>query len=139
MAKKFSVWWSEWKFYVLPLLQLLSNLTFYGCGWRLSTPEDSMPFARAGALATAVSIGFTLWRYSAILARGNHEAKTKFNRLLDNANFPHVDIEAAKRNFGKKLDHNTVRIERVITISGVGLLIIATLVWGFGDLLKGYL
>ncbi|WP_133149196.1 hypothetical protein [Caulobacter zeae] len=138
MTKRFDVWWSEAKFYVPIALQAVLSAIFYWVGWSGSSATDSMPLARAGALATAVSIGFTVWRYNAILAAGAARGKAAFAKAVDAMNLQYVNKEQAKKNFDDKLDSATARIDQVITAVSVALLILATLVWGFGDLAKAY-
>jgi len=95
-----------------------------------------MPMARAGALATAISVGFTLWRYGDILRQGNQMSKDQFGRVIDSMNLDSRRAQDAKDRYGRKLDGQTGKINRVITAAHVSILIIATLIWGFGDLIS---
>lgn len=128
--------WSEYKFYMLPAVQAVLTLGCYAAGYQMSSTGDGMPMARAGALATAISVGFTLWSYGDILRDGNQMSKDQFGRLVDSMNLDPRRALAAKDSYGRKLDGQTGKINRVITTAHAAILIVATLVWGFGDLVS---
>ena len=130
------VLWSECKFYVLPGVQAVLTFACYAVGYHMSSVGDGMPMARAGALATAISVGFTLWRYGDILRQGNQMSKDQFGRVIDSMNLDSRRAQDAKDRYGRKLDGQTGKINRVITAAHVSILIIATLIWGFGDLIS---
>lgn len=130
------VLWSEYKFYVLPAVQAVLTFACYAVGYHMSSVDDGMPLARAGALATAISVGFTLWRYGDILKQGNQMSKDQFGRVIDSMNLESRRAQDAKDNYGRKLDGQTGKIGRLITAAHAIILIVATLVWGFGDLIS---
>lgn len=134
MASSQEVWWSEHKFYVPPLANFVLTGICYAVGIYLSSKTDAVPLARSGALATAISVGFTLWRYSDILANGNARARDMIKRQIARMNLTYVDPDVATRQVIERLNAQTKKIERRITLAQACVLIIATLVWGFGDL-----
>lgn len=134
--RRLKVLWSEYKFYVLPFVQAGLTFACYAVGYDMSSASDGLPMARAGALATAISVGFTLWSYGEILARGNRLAKDQFGKAVDGLQLHLTSGGTAKAEFAKKLDAQTSKISRRISLLHTLILVVATLVWGFGDLIS---
>jgi len=128
------VLWSEYKFYVLPCVQAALTLACYAVGYILSSSADGTPMARSGALATAISLVFTLWSYGDILNKGNRMSKEQFGRVIESMNMDSRRADAAKASYALKLDGQTSKIGGYITLAHTLILVVATLVWGFGDL-----
>lgn len=92
-----------------------------------------MPMARAGAMATAFAIGFALHDYGQALPLSEEEANRSVAAITKNLPLTGATsqerIEALTRR-------NTRMVDMTTTLRQTGLLIGATLIWGFGDLLN---
>lgn len=134
---KLSLWWSGVRHYRIPVVILVFSAAVLWWGWHFGG-TDGVPFSRSGALVTALSIVFLFWRYPQILAAGVDTAREYMERRLEWMNLkPSVAKESLARTV-RKVDDARARIERNITyVQGV-ILLIGTLVWGFGDLIYQY-
>ena len=90
-----------------------------------------MPLARSGAAATAIAIGFTLYDYRRALHASGQSASQTFKKFTKS--LPLTGPESQKR-IDEKIRKDTAKADSVITIIQAIILILATLVWGFGDL-----
>jgi hypothetical protein len=90
-----------------------------------------MPLARSGAAATAIAIAFTLYDYRRALHASGQSASQTFGKFTKN--LPLTGPESQKRIDGK-IRQNTADADSCITIFQAIILILATLIWGFGDL-----
>lgn len=133
MATKRQIIWSEYKYYVPPFLNIVASILIYSAGFYFSSPEDGIPLSRSGSLATAFAIGFTLWDYRKILIRQKEIGVTAFSDAVQSMGLNHQDPDELIKKFTKKMDGKTNSINNRITYAQTGVLIIATLVWGFGD------
>jgi hypothetical protein len=123
--------WSLWKYAVPAVFNVVLSLICYTIGWHLSTSDSAMPLARAGAAATAIAIAFTLYDYrKALQASGQRASKTfeRSTRLLPNTG------KTSQQKLEDKIQRKTAHADLIITLMQAILLILATLVWGFGDL-----
>lgn len=131
LKRKLKVQWSLWRHAKFAAWNTLCSGTCYLVGWHLSSSENAMPLARAGALATAFAIAFTLYDYRLALRQSEDQANQTFAKVTKQLPYTGAasqeSIEAATRR-------NTELVEEVVTIWQAILLIGATLVWGFGDL-----
>jgi len=64
VGKKF--YWQHFRF--LLVLTIISIIAYWW-GWHVSKPKDGTPFARSGAVATAVLIAFLVSNYAERLAQ----------------------------------------------------------------------
>ena len=135
MPTKFMLWfevkWSLWKFLVPTLCNGLSSLACYVVGWHLSKAASSMPLARAGALATAIAIGFTLHNYHEMIESSERAANETFEKAT--SALP-LTGDGSQRRVSDLLKRNTRRVTWAVSVVQAVILITATLVWGFGDL-----
>ena len=131
MWKWIQVKWSLWRFAVPALCNFLLSLTCYAIGWHLSTSASAMPLARSGAAATAIAIGYTLYDYRRALHASGQSASQTFKKFTKS--LPLTGPESQKR-IDEKIRKDTAKADSVITIIQAIILILATLVWGFGDL-----
>ena len=123
--------WSLWKIVIPTLCNGLLSLACYVVGWHLSTAASPMPFTRAGALATAIAIGFTLYNYHEIIENSERAASEAIAKVT--SRLP-LTGEVTQRRIVRQLKRNSLRVTRVVTVLQAIILILATLVWGFGDL-----
>jgi hypothetical protein len=126
--------WSLWKYAAPAVVCALIEVAIYLAGWRMSSSSDSMPLARSGAAATAVSLGFALWDFREAVANSERRAKETVDRVFEGLYAPHVDKEARQAAINEQLKDNSNKINRAISLIYGVLLIVATIIWGFGDL-----
>lgn len=107
------------------------SLVSYCVGWYLSTPQSASPLARSGAFATAVAIAFTLYDYRRAAKASEKRAHGAIERITKQLPLTGA---ASLREVDRRLEANTARVTTTIARTDAAVLIIATLVWGFGDL-----
>ena len=90
-----------------------------------------MTLARAGAAATIIAIGFALHECRGALERSEGEAYEAIGRVM--IKLPLTGDDSLRR-VGQKLESNTSRVARTITLTHAIVLMVATFVWGLGDL-----
>lgn len=124
--------WSLWKYGAPTAASVAIAAICYAVGWLFSTPCDGMPFSRSGAAATFFAIGFAVYDFKLGLA----ESETKAKAIIDRATegFPLTGASSRKISH-KKIENNTSRATMAISWVQVSLLMLATLIWGFGDLI----
>lgn len=123
--------WSQWKYAVPVVVNLLLSVTCYLVGWYMSSKFSPMPFARSGAAATTIAIGFTLYDYRQAIQTSVQHATQTFNRAADK--LPYTGAQS-KEQFNKKIERNSSSTEFFITAMQALILMAATIVWGFGDI-----
>jgi hypothetical protein len=130
--RSFLIWWSLWKSAMPALCNVTISIGCYVAGWTVSDEKSSAPFARAGAAATAAAILFNIYDFQRALAINERQVGEKIARATR-----HLKItgSASKKRIELLLNRNTYRATRNITIINATTLIVATLVWGFGDLI----
>jgi hypothetical protein len=120
------------------LLPLAINLalcaTIYATGIALALRGDALAFARAGAAATATGLALSLWDARRMLGAA---ARIERDALVDTVGQlcqrTH-DADAIAAELERRLRGRFSRAERLTASAEAALLVIATLVWGFGDL-----
>jgi hypothetical protein len=120
------------------LLPLAINLALcaiiYGIGIKLAVRGDPLAFARAGAAATAVGLALSLWDARRMLGAA---ARIERDALVDTVGqlcHRTQDADAIAAELERRLRGRFSRAERLTASAEAALLVIATLVWGFGDL-----
>jgi hypothetical protein len=104
---------------------LLAAGTVAGCAWLSSATGDWMWFARSGAILTA--LGLVLASRKILIARADLVALLADMERADGAE------RTARLESFKRLQRDLDR--QVMEKAGFGLLVVGTLIWGFGDLL----
>ena len=95
-----------------------------------------MPLARAGAAATVIAIGFTLYDYRGVLQKSEQNAAAFFQHFTSNLS---LTGKASQHRMEENLRHNSVFAIRATALIDAGILMLATFVWGFGDLAARWL
>jgi hypothetical protein len=131
--KQISTQWSLWKYAVPVAINAILSILCYIGGWMLSTPTDRTWFARAGAAATAIAIVFAVNNYHKALETSQADAASYFANITKQLPLTGA---ASQQRVVNKLQANTRLAAGVITSMQTAILVIATLVWGFGDLLS---
>ena len=106
----------------------------YSVGLLLAVRGDAHAFARSGAAATATCVAFSLWDYRRILSvAARIEREALLETVGDICNRT-VDVETIAAELDSRLRGRFGTAERFTTGAEACLLVISTLVWGFGDL-----
>ncbi len=92
--------------------------------------------ARAGAMAIVYAIGFALHDYRQALSRSEEKANRSFAAITKNPSLTGATSQAKIEALTRR---NTRMVDRTPTVWQTGLLIGATAIWGFGDLLNKFL
>ena len=109
------------------------GLGTFAIGLGFSNQETSMPFARSGSAVTAIFIFSTIFSVDHVAKQSEQRANGLYRKLT--GSLPLTGASSQSR-IETKTAENTVHILRVnIFLSAMGLCM-ATLVWGFGDLLS---
>jgi hypothetical protein len=87
--------------------------------------------ARAGAFATMVAIGFTLHDFRQALSKSERSAMATFTKRTSGMS---ITGQKSRERIEEELRSNTQRASKVITLTHAIVLMLATFVWGFGDL-----
>jgi hypothetical protein len=120
----------------LPLvLNLLLCLAIYAVGAAFALRGDPLAFARSGAAATAACVGLSLWDVRRILAVAAQIEREALLETVDDICRHSADAQAIAATLDARLRGRFGKAERFTTAAEAALLVIATLVWGFGDLL----
>ncbi len=124
------------RYCLVPTLTTVALGAMCWWGWVKSTSSDGMPFARAGAAGTVLLVVVTLWRLSNILASDRQALIKGFeDRMTRMGVRPTIGGPAAKSLDGRvSILHN--RFERAVFALLAFDLAVATIIWGFGDLIK---
>ncbi|WP_165322326.1 hypothetical protein [Rhizorhabdus phycosphaerae] len=136
MKKKLIIWWSLWRHARFAACNTICSIGCYAVGWHLSTAASAMPMARAGAMATAFAIGFALHDYRQALSRSEEKANRSFAAITKKLPLTGAVSQTRIETLTRR---NTRMVDTATTVWQTGLLICATLIWGFGDLLNRFL
>lgn len=133
VMKTLATSWSLWRHARFAIANTICSLICYYVGYSLSSPQDFTPLSRAGAAATALAIGFMLYDYRHALNTSEQRANATFAKATSKLQ---ITGEASQRKLEEKTKRNTESAVARIALWEASILIIATLVWGFGDLAK---
>jgi hypothetical protein len=103
---------------------LASALSVAGCAWISAATGDWTWFARSGAILTA--LGLVLASRKILIARADLVALLADMEQADGAQ------RTARLESFKRLQRDLDR--QVMEKAGFGLLVVGTIIWGFGDL-----
>jgi CDP-diglyceride synthetase len=134
MAHVWAVRWTIWRFYRLPFAASLASAVSYITGYLIADCNHALAFSRSGALATAICVLCALWNYTQAISASEKQALKTFTKLIDEMKITVTRSQAIDR-LSRKLAGISDRTVKVITIWNGLLLALATLVWGFGDLI----
>jgi hypothetical protein len=110
----------------------ICGIAAFAVGLICSNQETSLPFARSGSAVTAIFIFSTIFSVDHIAKRSEQSANDRFKKVTDK--LPYTGPRSQSKTEAKTA-RNTEHLIRVnILLSATGLCL-ATLVWGFGDLL----
>src|ERR1700680_4809414 len=113
----------------IPFLVTAASVSVLIWGWVQGS--GGVPFARSGALVTALSVAFLFWQYGKILSERQKVISDKLRLIVDNLTYSaeHKKFVAGQ---GDEIFRVSIRQrERSITfIQGVQI-IVGTIVWGF--------
>ncbi|WP_155835166.1 hypothetical protein [Herbaspirillum sp. RV1423] len=123
--------WSLWRYAIPSGINVIISITCYAIGWHLSDQASGVPLTRAAAAATVFSIGFTLYDYRQVLETSERATAEKFKRVTDNLPITGPKSQEAVE---EKLKRNTTQVVKVVRVVDSVALMLATFVWGFGDL-----
>ena len=98
-------------------------------GWKQSSDVDGMPFARSGALTTALLVTYVVWDYQ---ARFSEELESVRN-LIERAGNWTAASASSRKDLDKKLIKQFAWTMKLIVWWYSALLLFSTLIWGFGD------
>ena len=119
-------YWTYFKFLIV--LTILSIIVCWW-GWHVSKPSDGMPFARSGAVATAILITFLVSNYTETLTQVRCDIMTAFE---NSGNWT-----SASENVRKQLDDDIKKLtdytQAIIRYWYATLMFLVTMVWGIGD------
>src|SRR5207244_3743565 len=101
-------------------------------GWKVG--GDGTPFSRAGALVTAIAVVFIFWEYTKILSERHDLIVGKVRETIAAARFTSKDAVLVLGSIEGDLRSDTEFAKRLITTCQGILLLVGTLVWGFGDI-----
>jgi len=122
--KKF--YWKHFRFLVV--LTILSIIVCWW-GWHVSKPCDGMPFARSGAVATAVLIAFLVSDYAKRLGQVKPDVMDAFTK---SGNWTGKSSEIRK-GLEADIDKLVARTNTIIRYWYATLMFFATVIWGLGD------
>lgn len=127
--------WSQWKYAVPVVFNLGLSVTCYFVGWHMSSKSSAMPFARSGAAATTIAIGFTLYDYRQAIQNSVQSASQTVTRATSGL---HLTGAESRRRIIEKIKRKSSITDLSITAIQALILMAATVVWGFGDLATGW-
>lgn len=114
---------------LLALLTLLSILA-YCWGWYVST-GDGVPFARSGAISTAILVFMTVSDYAERLLEVRRDIHAAMNK---SGNWTSAS-ELSRKALMDTVTNQVELTRKVIQYWYAALLFAATFIWGLGDLL----
>lgn len=110
----------------------MCSICAFAIGLACSNQETSLPFARSGSAVTAIFIFSTIFSVERLARRSEQHANSLYKKLTDDLT---VTGRQAQKHIEETTAKNTELVIRInIFLSATGLCL-ATLVWGFGDLL----
>jgi len=124
---------------ISPYLPLAINVlvcgVVYAIGMVLAVRGNPLAFSRSGAAATAACVALSLWDYRRIVSvAAQIEREALLETVGDICNRT-VDVQTIAAELDSRLRGRYGKAERFTTGAEACLLVISTLVWGFGDLL----
>jgi hypothetical protein len=123
--------WSLYKLLLPTLVAWIFSILSYYFGIVLSNQETSMSLARSGAAATAIFILSTVFSVDHLAKSSEKKANEYFSKITHG--FPNTG-KSHQARIEQQTRKNTEHLVRAnLYLSAAGLCL-ATLVWGFGDL-----
>ena len=124
--------WSLYKLLWPTAVAWICGIGAFAVGLVCSNQETSLPFARSGSAVTAIFIFSTVFSVDHIAKRSERRANDLFKKLTSELLLTGPEAQSIIQG---KTARNTEHVIRInIFLSATGLCL-ATLVWGFGDLL----
>lgn len=124
VGKKF--YWIHFRFLVA--LTFLSVIVC-GWGWHVSNPENGMPFARSGSVATMILIAFLVSNYTEKLA----QVEIAVRAAIEGSGKWTSASEATRNQLAATVKKQTARTTTIIRWWYAALMFVATFIWGLGD------
>lgn len=124
------------RYCLVPTLTTLGLGAICWWGWVKSTSTDGIPFARAGAAGTVLLVVVTLWRLSNILASDRQALIKGFEERMTRMGVRPAISGPAARSLDERVSNLHNRFERAMFALLAFDLAVATIIWGFGDLIK---
>jgi len=107
----------------------------YSIGLMLAVRGDPLAFARSGAAATAACVALSLWDYRRIVSvAAQIEREALLETVGDICNRT-GDVQTIAAELDSRLRGRFGKAERFTTGAEACLLVVSTLIWGFGDLI----
>lgn len=120
----------------LPLaINLLVCVLIYSVGLVLSARGDPLAFTRSGAAATAACVALSLWDYRRVISVAAQIEREALLATVGDICTRSQDVPAIVAALDARLRGRFGRAQRLSTAGEGCLLVVATLIWGFGDLL----
>jgi hypothetical protein len=124
---------------ISPYLPLAINLALcgliYSVGLYFAVRGDPLAYARSGAAATAACVALSLWDFRRIVTfAAQIEREALIETVGDICNRT-ADAQTIAAELDSRLRGRFDKAERFTTAAEPCLLVVATLIWGFGDLL----
>ncbi len=117
------------KHFGLMLALTIGCIITFTFGWKQSSDIDGMPFARSGALTTALLVAYLVWDYQ---TRFSKELESIRN-LIEKAGNWTAASASTRKDLDKKLIEQFAGTMKLIVWWYSVLLLASTLIWGFGD------
>ena len=131
--QKIKTFWSLWRYAIPSGVNVIISIICYAVGWYFSDLESSLPLARAAAMATVFAIGFTLYDYRQALKSSEKAAAEKFKKITARLS---LTGDKSQKDIEAKLKYKTMQVMNVVRVVDSVALMLATFIWGFGDLAK---
>ncbi len=112
----------------LVLLTILSLLVYWW-GWHNSSQNDGMPFSRSGAIATTILLAFVVSKYTERL----EYLLKNINEMIEKGGNWTDASKDAREDLNYKIKTKFDQTKSCIQYWYTCLMLIATLIWGFGD------
>jgi len=126
---------------IVPYLPLALNVilcgVIYSVGLMLAFRGDPLAFARSGAAGTAACVALSLWDYRRIVRVAAQIEREALLETVDDICRRNVDVQTIAAELDRRLRGRFGKAERFTTGAEACLLVVSTLIWGFGDLLFG--
>ena len=130
LKKRIKTKWSLWKFATLPVAIFLATLACYEIAWMLLSKYPTA-LERSGAVATMVALLSAIYDYQGVLHRSEDTVLEWVERAT--SGLPSTGAQSRAR-LTRLIKDNTAKVDRFATKLQAVTLALATLVWGFGDL-----
>lgn len=119
-------YWNQYRF--LAVLTILSSIVCWW-GWFVSKSTDGMPFARSGAVATAILLAFLVSNYAERLEQVQRDAAAA---IEGSGNWTQASAEIRKEA-NDKVKALVGCTRAAIRYWYACLMFLATMIWGLGD------